>query len=541
MTDQMPPRMPLHEFVRDAVLLDAFRRGVRAMKARKPSDPLSWFYQAAIHGVTDEMVQVQAVADPDVLLVDKGKYWNQCPHFKQESANFLPWHRGYTYYFERILRAHTGEPRFALPYWEYARTDYRFPREFGTHVLSTPLDGDSSNPLWYDDRNLYFASWEHPFAPDGLPYSRLTEQAVDWSVARDQSVFFGETEGTGLAGAVKDQDPRTRGRLESYPHDPIHRLTGIIVPEQVVPDPDHPGQTITRDGYALGMSSPPTAGFDPIFCVHHSNIDRLWSEWSLMAGKSWGAFPPQSWFDERAWYFFDVVLDADGTLRAIERNLERKRYFDSRALGITFKYEDLGKEPLRLPDPVPAPSLAWATPASFARLIKRTEVAGASQTAVGMAPIASEVAAQFRAVQTGAVAPKRILMRINGTNLSAIAATGFDVYLTNDPNASPRRSDPSFLGSIALFRHDHANSGAGHGGHGGHGHGVHGHHGDHETVPASSDTFDVTRAVAASGESDPSRLHVLIVPYSLSATTKDGADIVETRSLLFEGIEFFAG
>ena len=36
--------------------MNALRRGVRAMKARKPSDPLSWFYQAALHGVTVEMI-----------------------------------------------------------------------------------------------------------------------------------------------------------------------------------------------------------------------------------------------------------------------------------------------------------------------------------------------------------------------------------------------------------------------------------------------------------------------------------------------------
>jgi hypothetical protein len=127
----LPPRIPLHEFVKDPQLMDAFRRGVRKMKARKPSDPLSWFYQAAIHGVPAEMIQVAAagvklvendgkleakVVDPDpgVNRVDQKKNWNQCPHFGQASANFLPWHRGYTYYFERILRAHTGEPRFSL-------------------------------------------------------------------------------------------------------------------------------------------------------------------------------------------------------------------------------------------------------------------------------------------------------------------------------------------------------------------------------------------------------------------------------------------
>src|SRR4051812_42348388 len=50
------PRLPLDEFVQDSQLLAALRKGVKAMKQRKPSDPLSWFYQAAIHGVTEDAV-----------------------------------------------------------------------------------------------------------------------------------------------------------------------------------------------------------------------------------------------------------------------------------------------------------------------------------------------------------------------------------------------------------------------------------------------------------------------------------------------------
>jgi len=89
-TNKIPPRMPLHEFVRGADLLAALVRGVRAMKARKPSDPLSWFYQAAIHGVPDVMIDAAAVADSGVRDVDRAKYWNQCPHFGKHSANFPP-------------------------------------------------------------------------------------------------------------------------------------------------------------------------------------------------------------------------------------------------------------------------------------------------------------------------------------------------------------------------------------------------------------------------------------------------------------------
>ncbi len=70
--------------------LDSFRRAIRAMLALPPSDPRNWYRQALIH-----------VLD--------------CPH-----ANwwFLPWHRGYLLHFEEICRQLSGDPEFALPYWD---------------------------------------------------------------------------------------------------------------------------------------------------------------------------------------------------------------------------------------------------------------------------------------------------------------------------------------------------------------------------------------------------------------------------------------
>lgn len=154
------PRMPLEEFVQDATLLAALRKGVRAMKARKPSDPLSWFYQAALHGVTEDATKKAAAQDSNVDSVFKKRYWNQCPHDGENSANFLPWHRGYTHHFEKILRMHTEDDRFSLPYWNYTeKTNRKFPREFGIKHLDGNLGNDSDaniNPLYLAERDFYF-------------------------------------------------------------------------------------------------------------------------------------------------------------------------------------------------------------------------------------------------------------------------------------------------------------------------------------------------------------------------------------------------
>jgi hypothetical protein len=91
----------------DPTTLDSFKRAIRAMLALPPSDPRNWYRQAIIH-----------VLD--------------CPH-----ANwwFLPWHRGYLLHFEEICRELSGNPQFALPFWDWTSTP-RVPDALFDDVLS---------------------------------------------------------------------------------------------------------------------------------------------------------------------------------------------------------------------------------------------------------------------------------------------------------------------------------------------------------------------------------------------------------------------
>jgi hypothetical protein len=107
----------LEAFVMEPSRIAALRRGVAEMKKRKPSDPTSWFFQAAVHGVSDEAIAKAQEEDPAVTNVEKGKFWNQCPHQEREGtsgADFLIWHRAYLYYFERILRVPPGFNAFRI-------------------------------------------------------------------------------------------------------------------------------------------------------------------------------------------------------------------------------------------------------------------------------------------------------------------------------------------------------------------------------------------------------------------------------------------
>ena len=511
------PRMPLEEFVQDARLLAGLRKGVRAMKRRKPSDPLSWFYQAAIHGVTPDAIATAAKDDDNVNNVFRKRYWNQCPHDGENSANFLPWHRGYTYYFEKILRLHTELDEFSLPYWNYTdsqkRENRKFPREFGIQFLDGNPNNktdDNINPLYLSQRDFYFTSYEHPFA-QGLPLLELSDGAVDITLPMNSPVFFGETEREGLGGGIADEDPSTRGLLESYPHDHIHRAVGGIIP---LPNGDD----------AVGaMATPPTAGFDPIFPVHHANIDWLWVQWSCKPTKSWGKLPSAYWFDERPWFFFDT----DGKVV----NEPRINYFDHRALGIRFKYEDMTCEPLALPSGVlaaPAARIALAPMARALQFIAHSPtpfVVPTVQRTVVPLMISDQLHSAMTSIRAQAFdgLRQRLFVRLQDVRLGTVAGTGFDVHLTADANVPLTRTSPTFVGSIALFRHamntgDHA----------------------HPIMDDLTETFDISRAVTAVEATHMRQLKLAFVPYALLTVPTRETIFVNRDALNVSGVQFLA-
>jgi len=513
------PRMPLEEFVQTPRLVDALRHGVNEMKKRKPSDPRSWFFQAAIHGVqldaTDpgyKYYQAALAADPDVAKVDR-KFWNQCPHFKQNSANFVPWHRAYTFHFEQILREHTGDGNFSLPYWNYGlKANRKFPKIFGIQHL----DGDPGNnadnninPLFMAERDFFLTYYEHPLIPN-MPILELTDAVVDASPAMNSDVFFGETETTGLGGGIADQDANTRGLLESHPHDNIHRVVGGIIQNG---GPNCNGAP--TDGVGA-MAQPPTAAFDPIFPVHHTNIDRLWAEWSCTSGKKWGELPSKEWFQDRPWFFFD----AQGNCV----NEPRYKYFDYRKLGIKFKYDKLDRTPLALPDfgSMPAAQVQFQevqfkAPERVTATDATLSIGTAQRTVLALpAGTRSDLAAPMaalRAQSSGAPTQKRLLLRITVADPGRMPTVGFDVHVTTNSNAALTRSSSSFVGSVHLFLHAHAN------------------------MPSTQD-FDITKAVGSVDTANLRSLNVVFVPVALTQAVGSGAPNLQSEPLRLTGFEF---
>lgn len=241
---------------------------VREMQSRPITDTTSWWSLAAIHGTHPEVWHEFGFVDndePRPPVAVQRRLWNQCQH---QSWYFLPWHRGYLTSFERIARAAViaagGPDDWAIPYWDYSDASRPDARVLPSAFSDLTLPDGSPNPLNVERR---YGSGVTPIVIDERMVSlrALTDTEfaggagdIPPGFGGPRTLFHHGTEG-----------PSTNGSLESLPHNVLHTALGGSAPGQ---DPN--------DWRNLGlMTMPITAALDPIFWLHHANIDRLWETW----------------------------------------------------------------------------------------------------------------------------------------------------------------------------------------------------------------------------------------------------------------------
>lgn len=236
-----------------------YARGVAEVNKRAIADRTSWRFFAAIHGINpplwEELGYLQS-GEPLASQGDQDLYWKQCQH---QSWYFLPWHRGYVLAIEALVRAAIvgkgGPSDWAMPYWNYSKANESdLPPAFAS--ANWP-DGQGDNPLFIPQR----------YGPnnDGNVFIPQNEINLD---------ALGDPDFTGTAGGGSpgfggvetgfSHEGNVNGDIESQPHNMVHVLIG--------------GQD-DNTGLPGLMSDPDTAAIDPIFWLHHCNIDRLWEVW----------------------------------------------------------------------------------------------------------------------------------------------------------------------------------------------------------------------------------------------------------------------
>ena len=262
--------------------LDLYREAVVKMRALPEWNPLSWNFQANIHahsysqseaaaifnqtGATADMRRLALGPDGDGI----GGIWWTCSHDHANlngsdadsyANHFTSWHRLYLQHFERVCEKVLGKP-FALPYWNYLDVTQLKPPQA---VLAEKIS-QKGHPV---DNGLYFKDRRPAFVKQGLRAIKNDLANTDIlakDTMRSKNFFDQQTSnGNTRQGFVS--------ALDGTPHGSVHVRVG------------------TDDG--LGMGAFESAARDPIFWLHHCNIDRLWESWRSPASNGTSSRDPK--------------------------------------------------------------------------------------------------------------------------------------------------------------------------------------------------------------------------------------------------------
>jgi len=344
--------------------------------------------------------------------------FSQCQH---GTIHFLSWHRLYLHHFEQILADAAGDPELTLPYWDWSE-DRALPLPFRQPA-------NAGNSLFDGSRAIN--------AGELLPTS-VVEDDLAQAMGRDT---FG-----GFFGFSRS--------LEGSPHGAVHVLVGG------------------------NMSTVPLAANDPIFWLHHCNIDRLWDHW--LNSSSIRQNPTDNAFLNQTFSF----AAADGSV--VTDRVGDHLY--SSQLGYSYDTTPAPSVPLTLPAAPPAGMVAAAPqdngsgddhsehadhheesdmPIQGFRVVAKS--ATAAEIEVDAAPGQNErsLALQPHRVQLSAepdteipfdsVAPvssqkEKLLVEVVGLKFDQAPAVGYMVYLNLPPDVdSDERRKPYRLGVLNLF------------------------------------------------------------------------------------------
>ncbi len=234
-----------------------FKEAVRVMKRRSeknPLDPGGWMVHAAHHAI------FCATQDYNIQV-----HYNWL---------FLPWHRAYLWNLEKNMQTVIGEPKLALPYWDWTRSP-RIPAAF-----------------WGDDNPLNNVT-RLQRGQDELPADFLDVAPI---LRASNFKFFG--------GFPKTPEPsdQIEGIVEQGVHNNTHNWIG---------------------GDMAGFSS---AGSDALFSTHHGNLDRLWEAW-LKIDKTHKNPAEREWLDTVFTFY-----KPDGNVRRVSV----KDLVDTKSVGYTY-------------------------------------------------------------------------------------------------------------------------------------------------------------------------------------------------------------
>jgi hypothetical protein len=437
---QQAVRLSWQEFAQEGKRVDSFRKAVAMMKARNSADHgsaayrKSWQYWANIHGYFGSQSPFGTVASarsrvpatyrqyfnglsdatpPDQLAKD---VWANCQH---GTRWFFPWHRLYLFYFEKQLQDAAGDPTLRLPYWDYTNPNQlKMPDEFAQPTYIDANGVRQPNPLFEKRRA---PGWDRGAALD--------------------------SDSTNVDSALRDRNfPTYQSDIESNVHGYVHCTVSVDCP-------------------VVDMGSVPYSSNDPIFWIHHANIDRLWSCWSNASDHR---NPNDNAFLNRSFSFVDIngqkVTKIVGDLfngALIDYRYEKETNCSRSTLVASGSAS--GEESLA------ATKIAEMTKEKFNELLAEPKSLNVPTMPVSLKSATTKVKVKLRddndmkmlnslARQASPVLPTKTRLILSGITFDAPPTTKFYVYLEDGTN--PQRRE--YAGTINFFAteprassHDH--------------------------------------------------------------------------------------
>jgi N-acetylneuraminic acid mutarotase len=277
------------------VMLAKYARAIEIMRELPEYDQRSWKWWWNTHWVKGfpaalwdlskkKKAEVIATLPPEYR-ADADAVWNGCQAHPYNPADpeqyqqwyFLPWHRLMLNQFEGVIREVLHDEEFSLPYWN--------PVTGHPDDLIVPaVFRDPGSTLYNGTRWFWVNNGE-----------RIDTLYRDWITLDALNEKFYIDSPTGSLGF--------NPRLDQNPHFFTH--------------------------FALGgdMAEFSTVGGDPMFYLHHANIDRLWESWNRLGNKN----PTDRAYLDRAFAYGDrsgkrVDLPVSAGDRTAQLGYEYDRY-----------------------------------------------------------------------------------------------------------------------------------------------------------------------------------------------------------------------
>jgi tyrosinase len=379
-------------------MLRIFAEAVEKMMATGDADPRGWVFQWHIHAIRDDRSKTAELArvypnssNPDGILAEA--VWDTCEaHFDPLRVNFfLPWHRMHLMSFERLVRSITGATYFTMPYWNYTDPD---PDRRALPLQFRSPDDRRWKPLFRTDRN--------PGVNDGLPIDQVGEAPLGLNAM--MSPLYADT---------RDGDAGFCANLDNAPHSSVHVDVG------------------TRE---KGMGAVSWAANDPIFWLHHSNIDRIWASWNRAGGPN----PKDEGYLGQVFTFVDEV--------GKPAQYKVADVLDTAALGYAYdRYLD------RPPGSVPFSSSRGLrfTEHATSRALSGSVTLGAGPTIVQLT--ADRNSPYFARLRAGSTSRRPFYLRVAGVRITRQPGVSYEVHLDPVPPVALDRTSSSYVGTINVF------------------------------------------------------------------------------------------